>query len=166
MNAKSMLSAFVVTLAAVSGVAALPHGVVVERARDSADRAEIIRWYDWSNCDPARIARKEYVQCEGALHYDVDIPETGWYELWQQGFEPLWTRDWLVDGRPVAESFLTARGETSAARGWAKWSKELNIFLEAGRHEICFRRMTFPGGSQRHGASPPLAQQGVRRCAA
>lgn len=145
MNAKSMLSAFVVTLAAVSGVAALPQGVVVERARDSADRAEIIRWYDWSNCDPARIARKEYVQCEGALHYDVDIPETGWYELWQQGFEQLWTRNWLVDGRPVAESFLTARGETSAARDWAKWSKELNIFLEAGRHEICFRRTTFPG---------------------
>ena len=140
-----MLSAFVVTLAAVGGVAALPQGVVVERARDSADRAEIIRWYDWKDADPGRIERKEYVQCEGTLFYNVEVPETGWYELWQHGFEPSWVRSWLVDGKPAAERHTTQRDEEAVAPNWKRWHKELNVFLSKGRHEIGFARLGFPG---------------------
>ena len=67
MNMNAIVLAFVAALAALTGVAALPQGVVVERERDSADRAEIDRWYDFKDADPGRIARREYTKCEGTL---------------------------------------------------------------------------------------------------
>ena len=130
-------------LVVAHGAAALPPGVVVERARDSADRAEIDRWYDWG--DTGRIARREFLQCEGILFYNVEVPETGWYELWQNGFEPTWNRDWLVDGKPVVERHTTQRGEDASANGWSRWRKELNVFLPKGRHDVGFARRGFPG---------------------
>lgn len=136
-------------LVATNGVAALSQGVVVERARDSADRAEIDRWYDWKDADPGRIARREFTKCEGSLTYNVEVPETGWYEIWMTGHEPTWPRDWFVDGKPVAERYVAKRGEGLAAKDWVHWCKELNVFLTAGRHEIGVARRSFPGSFPR-----------------
>ena len=134
----------------VAAVAAM--GPVVERERDSADRASIARWYDWG--DKARIAAKKYVGCEGALEYDVEVPETGWYEFWQGGCPSEWGRKVAFDGKSVSLAhskivyphYRTYGGPGADRKSpFPGYSKDFNVFLEKGRHTVRCERNEFPG---------------------
>lgn len=143
-----------------SGASRPDGGVVVERPRDSADSADIYRWYSWSDCDPKRIERKEYVKCEGRLIYDIDIPETGWYVLEQRGMANGWARSIFIDGRAEFDGLTTNDKccDESLPRH-ERWYREGCLFLEKGRHALAYERLFFPGWFPgiwrlRHGVKP------------
>ena len=92
------------------------------RERDSCERAEVTRWYDWG--DTNRIG-KVYTQMEGTLHYDFDLPETGWYTVSAQDLETNWDRTIALDGANAVERYTTEKREN--ANGW---NKQFSIFLE------------------------------------
>lgn len=119
---------------------------VVERKRDSADSADIFRWYSWSDCDPKRIERKEYVKCEGRLNYSFEVPETGWYVLEQRGTVLGWHRFIYVDGKVEFAGLTT--DETCCDQSLPRqkrWYREGNLFLKKGKHELSYERLFFPG---------------------
>lgn len=120
--------------------------VVVERKRDSADSADIYRWYSWSDCDPKRIERKEYVKCEGRLNYSFEVPETGWYVLEQRGTVLGWHRYIYIDGKVEFAGLTTDENccDQSLPRQ-KRWYREGNVFLERGRHVLSYERLFFPG---------------------
>lgn len=119
------------------------------RERDTCDRADITRWYDWG--DTNRIG-KVYTQLEGTLHYDFELPETGWYTVSALGFEPGWDRTVAIDGIVKVERYTTPRNEVNTSvriDGKRKikedWNKQFAVFLEKGKHTLSWTRNNFPG---------------------
>ena len=78
----------------------------------------------------------------GWTEYDFELPQGGWYELWEKGWNPEWTRTISIDGQPVLwHAVSSPRDEDKAFDGF----KEANFWLAAGKHTIRFQRVTWPG---------------------
>ncbi len=113
----------------------------VARERDTADKVDILRYYDWK-----KTPKSEYDQCEGRLDYDFEITESGWYVLEQQGAPCEWGRNIYVDG--VLELDKLETEEDDILPGVPKnkaWHKEGNFYLTKGRHSLGYERTSFPG---------------------
>ncbi|MGI6495919.1 MAG: hypothetical protein ACOX5G_07490 [Kiritimatiellia bacterium] len=138
-----MKAAVACLLAAASAAsAAAPVEPVVERERDSADRHAILRWYDWGN----KGEDGKFEKCEGRLDYDIDVPASGWYALEQVGMPCEWDRTILLDGAAVRKRLTTIEGDLPpGVRKDAAWRKELNLWIERGRHTLSYERTGFPG---------------------
>lgn len=119
-------------------------GVIRKKAWDF-DRS-VLEWYQWAKPDQAK--EENFLQAvSGWAEYDFQVAESGWYELWQVGVPPEWTRDIFLDGKLIArlhvsDSQLDVR-DTKNRKEWL--AKEFNLYLEAGKHSLRFRRLGFPG---------------------
>ncbi|MGI5870169.1 MAG: hypothetical protein ACOX9C_12100 [Kiritimatiellia bacterium] len=115
---------------------------VVVRERDSADRNTILRWYDWGN----KGADGKFERCEGRLDYDIEVPASGWYALEQQGMPCEWDRTIHLDDVAVRERLVTIGADIPPGvhRDQA-WRKELNLWIEKGKHTLSYERTGFPG---------------------
>ncbi len=113
----------------------------VLRERDTADRVDILRYYDWK-----KTPKSEYDQCEGRLDYDFDIPASGWYVLEQQGAPCGWGRNIYVDGKLELDKLETEEDDIPPGVSKQKaWHKEGNFYLAKGHHSLGYERTSFPG---------------------
>lgn len=125
---------------ALAAPAADPAPVVV-RERDTADRVDILRYYDWK-----KTPKTQYDQCEGRLDYDFEIAESGWYALEQQGAPCGWGRNVYVDGALELDKLETEERDIPPGVPMNKaWHKEGNFYLTKGKHSIGYERTSFPG---------------------
>jgi len=95
--------------------------------------------------DEARKANKG-IPLRGWVEYDITIPKAGWYELWLGGCPPGWPRDLLVDGKVVTrvQSSETADQVNPVPKEGVQF-KELNLYLEEGKHVLRIQRYAPPG---------------------
>ena len=86
------------------------------------------------------------IKLNGWLEYDVEIPKSGWYELWLGGTPPEWPRDVFVDGQTVTRlQFSQGDDKLSPVPKEGIQFKEVNLYLTAGKHVIKLQRLGFPG---------------------
>lgn len=120
--------------------------VAVVRERDSADRSEILRWYDFAKREYGEDGRPKFKQCEGRLDWDFEVGEAGWYVLEQSGHPCEWNRTVYLDGRALAKRHTTSGNDLPpGANRHRGWRKEMNVYLEAGKHALGYERTSFPG---------------------
>ncbi|MGE9296560.1 MAG: sialate O-acetylesterase [Puniceicoccales bacterium] len=82
----------------------------------------------------------------GWVEYDIEVPSSGWYELWLTGSPPEWARDIFVDGETITRLGISYGADLDETPpGQSNWFKEANIFLKAGEHTLRIRRLGFPG---------------------
>ena len=119
-----------------------PQGIAaIERERDTADRAEILRWYHWK-----KTPTNQFDQCEGRLDYDFELAASGWYALEMQGAPCEWGRTVYVDGAKEIANLTTDEGDIPPGVNKNKaWHKECNVWLAKGRHALGYERTSFPG---------------------
>jgi hypothetical protein len=115
----------------------------IRRTAWSFDRSEI----DWNKgLDPAELnvdaARIEEMKQKGIIkemrgwaEYDIEIPATGWYEIWQQGNGG---RDLYVDGKLVLYKAIPAPLDVKGPLG-----KKANLWLTQGKRSLRFSEPTF-----------------------
>ncbi len=119
---------------------------VIERETRLYDRGEI-KWYPWAK--PEQIKENAINKnCCGWVEFDVEVPKAQWYEFWQMGVVPEWTRDFYLDGNIVRYNYRV-NSKTDFDDKDRKWMKDFNIFLTQGRHTLRLRRLSFPGSFSR-----------------
>ena len=116
---------------------------VIRRTAWSFDRSEI----NWNkgldpaelNVDAAKIEEKKnngiIDEMRGWAEYDVVIPATGWYEVWQRGTGGC---DLYVDGKLMLEKAIPAPLDIKGPLG-----KKANIWLTQGKRSLRFSEPTF-----------------------
>jgi len=86
------------------------------------------------------------IKLSGWVEYDVEIPKSGWYELWLGGTPPEWPRDVFVDGQTVTRlQHSSGDDKLSPAPKEGIQFKEVNLYLTAGKHVLKLQRLGFPG---------------------
>ncbi len=119
---------------------------IIERNGWDYDRASL-EWPQWVDVQK----EKKQGALRGSIGYtefDVQIPTTGWYELWEGGVPVEWSRSLYVDGKPMFVETIGSPDDVLplAERRKQKLDfKEINLFLEAGKHTLRFERLGFPG---------------------
>jgi len=113
---------------------------VLKREGWSFDRSQL-NWY--GDAQPEKLkAAGELKSVAGWTEYDFDIPEDGWYGLWERGWNPEWTRTISLDGEKIFWHAVSAPEDVDKA---SNSFKEANLWLTKGRHTIRFQRVTWPG---------------------
>ncbi len=114
---------------------------IIERDGWSFDRSDL-SWPKWS--DPVSQQKEGKLNhSQGWVEYDIHVPESGWYSLWQTGVPSEWTRDILLDGQ-VIHRLHTATSEDKDPND-GNWIKDCNLYLTQGKHALQYRRYSFPG---------------------
>ncbi|NLO72957.1 MAG: hypothetical protein GX100_02460, partial [candidate division WS1 bacterium] len=105
--------------------------------------------WDWSRADIAWYEGKPPEKREGNpnklagwAEFDVEVPLTGWWELYCCGGVPEWDKTYYVDGRQIY--FGPAQPEDIVEKR-PEIYKVLNLPLTAGMHTLQIRRTGFPG---------------------
>ncbi len=140
-------------------------GVIARTTRDY-DRGEIT-WYRWAK--PERIEQRGIERdCSGWVEFDVEVERSQWYEFWQSGVTPEWTRDFYLDGDLVRFHYCTDGKADREDVKRSVWTKDFNVHLTKGRHTIRLRRLGFPGNFSREWKLVPAEgnPQGSFHCTA
>jgi len=116
---------------------------LVRRTAWSYDRANI-EWYPWAKKDKLK-KEDRLADLAGWAEYDFKITKPGWHELYLSGSVPGWSRDVFIDGKLVLRLVTSHVDDyVKVAHRVIRW-KEVNLFLEGGKHTVRFRRLGFPG---------------------
>ncbi len=118
---------------------------LLERTAWSFDRSNI-EWYNYDGVDPEKKkAEGKIDQMAGWAEYDFNLPDTGWYELWEKDGVPGWARDLYLDGKPLYLLTYSMKEDIINSGKERGWYKEANLYLDAGKHTLRIRRLGFPG---------------------
>lgn len=142
--ARQMLAGIALLLALLAG-AQEPKRFVLHRAGWSHDRS-LLQWYGPTEAETQK-PKGTLNRVAGWTEYDFELPQAGWYELWETGNVPGWTRDVYLDGQPLFWLTVSAKDDV-AEKTKAQpvvYFKEANLYLTAGKHSLRFRRLGFPG---------------------
>ncbi|MGE9292509.1 MAG: hypothetical protein ACQKBW_02760, partial [Puniceicoccales bacterium] len=92
------------------------------------------------------MADKSRFNLTGWVEFDLDIPVSGWYELWSGGNPPEWPRDIFVDGDTIVRLEHSHDSDIleNPERGEVSF-KDVNLYFTKGKHTLRIRRLGFPG---------------------
>ena len=81
-----------------------------------------LEWYPWAKKEEQK-KKGTMGAVAGWVEYDFDVPKSAWYELWQTGVPPGWTRDIFLDGKLIVRLHATStkldKIQKGKRRGWA-----------------------------------------------
>lgn len=143
MNRFVLMSCFV--LLAWTGLACAQDQVIARKGWDY-DRADL-QWPKWSDVSKEKKKGTMYGP-NGFTEFDVEIPKDNWYALWIAGVPVEWSRNLYVDGKPIFVESIGTRQDTLPVAERRKKKidfKEINLYLTAGKHQLRFERLGFPG---------------------
>ncbi|HEY3378915.1 MAG TPA: hypothetical protein VGL77_15625 [Armatimonadota bacterium] len=126
-------------LGAIVWAQGVQHPAVIQRQGWSFDQS-VLEWYTWAKPDEEKQKGTFHNLC-GWTEYTFDIPQRGWYELWETGNTPEWPRDIFLDGRLLFNLTVSAKDDVLPNGSF----KEANLYLKPGVHTLRFRRLGFPG---------------------
>jgi|GEM_PF-825450 len=134
----------------LSPLRALPEEPLLLRETRHYDRAEFVTAPEVVKEELARAAElplgREPIRLSGWVEFDFEVPEAGWYELWFNGAPPEWARNLEVDGESVSRMGISFAPDDSLpeAKRDQPATKELNLYLEKGKHTLRYSRWNSP----------------------
>ncbi len=134
-------SASLSMLIVASAVNAQTTSGTIERDGWNYDRSSALE-FNSDDIDPAKEkAAHRSIAATGWIEFDLEIPNSGWYELWLKGAPADWSRDIYIDGKMIFRQSI-AMPEDAGASGY---QKECNLYINSGKHSLRIRRMGWPG---------------------